>query len=134
MDLSSIYSPYPQIARSANLAVNYGSKKVSDSILRNTLEMISYNLGRQIIITSGDRRSVVNRNNSSHHLMGRAADFYVQGMSLEDSYLKIIDMNFLSRGYQVIYHTEQTRAPHIHIGRYLDNRPSSFIVDNGQIL
>ena len=128
----SLYDmPY---ARLADYGVTYGNNRVSDPILRSTLAQISYRLGSRLFITSGDRNGAVNGNKRSHHLYGRAADFYVEGTDLRNTYAKIKNMEFVQRGYQLIYHTEDTISPHLHLGRYLDGRKSSFIVDDGFIL
>ena len=114
--------------------VIYGNYQVSDKTLRETLRGISEILGADIVLTSGDRHRIVNGNTRSHHLEGRAADFYVEGLSLSQAYEKIRNLPVIENGYQLIHHTTQTKAPHLHLGRYLDNRNSSFIVDNGHIL
>ncbi|MEZ4754267.1 MAG: D-Ala-D-Ala carboxypeptidase family metallohydrolase [Bdellovibrionota bacterium] len=134
MDLTNIYQSNSRSSRLLIPGVNYRNHQVSDQKLRDTLAMISYFLGSALTITSGDRRRIVNRNSNSQHLAGRAADFIPDQISLSNAYTQMQNMDFLSTGYQVIYHTEATRSPHLHIGRYLDNRTSSFVVDRGQIL
>ena len=120
--------------RPTGLGVKYGPHRISDPVLRETLDTISLRLGQQIILTSGDRHRVVNGNNRSHHLQGRAADFYVENIDLRNAFAKIKQMDLIQQGYQLIYHTEDTVSPHLHLGRYHDNRPSSFNVDRGEIL
>ena len=114
--------------------VLYGDHRVSDSVLRATLDQIAFVLKSDVILTSGDRQHVVNANRKSHHLKGRAADFYVKGMSLSEAYERLKELPFLQNGFQLIYHSEETVSPHLHLGRYLDRRNSSFIVDRGSIL
>lgn len=114
--------------------VHYRGRLVSDATLRRTLQQVSEYLNRDISITSGDRIAVLNGNKRSHHLLGRAADFTVTGMKLSDAFDALKKAKFLASGYQLIYHTEETVAPHLHLGRYADARPSSFSVDRGSIL
>jgi|GEM_PF-3135857 len=115
-------------------SVDYRGNRISDPAVRAKLQEIADFLGRRVIVTSGDRDRVVNGNTRSHHLQHRAADFYVEGLSLGESYRRLKESGILARDYQVIYHTEVTTAPHLHIGRWGDNRRSDFIVDTGQIL
>jgi LysM repeat protein/peptidoglycan hydrolase-like protein with peptidoglycan-binding domain len=114
--------------------VVYGRHVVSDKGVKDLLQKIADFTGSRVIITSGDRKRVVNSNSRSHHLVGRAADFKIEGLSLGEAYRMLKDAVIPKRDFQFIYHTEVTVAPHLHVGRYGDNRPSSFIVDTGQIL
>lgn len=114
--------------------VVYGRHVVSDKGVKELLQKIADFTGSRVIITSGDRQRVVNNNSRSHHLVGRAADFKIEGLSLGEAYRMLKDTVIPKRDFQFIYHTEVTVAPHLHIGRYSDNRPSNFIVDTGQIL
>ncbi|MCB0318532.1 MAG: hypothetical protein KDD56_07225 [Bdellovibrionales bacterium] len=134
MDLRLTTTSPPVFYRTFQPRVDFQNHTVSDPILRNVLFKISLAFGKNLIITSGDRKQVVNGNTNSHHLQGRAADFYIDGMSLADTFFNIRKLDFISRGFQVIYHTENTTAPHIHIGRYHDMRPSNFMLDDGEIL
>ena len=124
----------PKIPAPFQPTVHYRGHTVSDHILQGKLELISEELGASVILTSGDRHRVVNGNKRSHHLHGRAADFYVEDYSLAEAYKQIKDLPELSSGYQLILHSTLTKAPHLHLGRYLDDRPSTFIIDNGHIL
>jgi peptidoglycan hydrolase-like protein with peptidoglycan-binding domain len=112
----------------------YGRHTVSDQKVKELLQKIADSTGTKVILTSGDRKRVVNNNSRSHHLVGRAADFRVEGLTLGEAYRLLKDTVIPKRDYQFIYHTEVTTAPHLHIGRYDDNRLSTFIVDTGQIL
>lgn len=114
--------------------VFYGRHVVSDKAVKDLLQKMADFLGSRIIITSGDRKRLVNNNSRSHHLVGRAADFKVEGLSLREAYNLLKESVVPKKDFQFIYHTEVTTAPHLHVGRYSDNRPSSFIVDTGQIL
>lgn len=114
--------------------VVFGRHRVSDQRVKDVLQAIADHTGSRVILTSGDRQRVVNNNSRSHHLVGRAADFAVEGLSLSEAFNMLKDTVIPKRDFQFIYHTEVTTAPHLHIGRYTDNRPSTFIVDTGQIL
>jgi LysM repeat protein/peptidoglycan hydrolase-like protein with peptidoglycan-binding domain len=114
--------------------VIFGRHRVSDQRIKDLLQAIANHAGSRVILTSGDRKRVVNSNSRSHHLVGRAADFFVEGLTLSEAFHMLKDTVIPRRDFQFIYHTEVTTAPHLHIGRYADNRPSSFIIDTGQIL
>lgn len=128
--LGTVHAARP--ARSGDVV--YGRHTVSDQKLKELLQKIADFTGSKVRLTSGDRVRVVNNNSRSHHLVGRAADFWVEGLTLREAYERLKDAVIPTRDYQFIYHTEVTVAPHLHIGRYNDNRPSTFIVDTGQIL
>ncbi len=115
--------------------VDYNGHTVSDPAMRAQLQRIADYLRRRVILTSGDRDRVVNGNRNSLHLHHRAADFHVQGLSLSEAYNRLKDGGVIPRnGYEFIYHTEATVAPHLHLGHFRDERSSRFIVDTGQIL
>lgn len=115
-------------------SVSYNGHHVTDPDVRAKLQDIANFFGRRVVVTSGDRQQVVNGNTKSHHLRGRAADFHVEGLSLGEAYKRLKASGIVARDYQVIYHTEVTVAPHLHIGHWGDGRRSDFIVDTGQIL
>lgn len=117
-----------------NGRVDYNGHRVTDPAVRAKLQEIADFFGRRVVLTSGDRARVVNGNNRSHHLRGRAADFHVEGISLGDAFRRLRAGGIIDRDYQVIHHTEVTVAPHLHIGHWGDGRASDFIVDTGQIL
>ena len=114
--------------------VNYMGKSVSDPLLREKLCEISAYLGLGIVVTSGDRKQVVNGNGRSLHLQGKAVDFYVEGSSLEEAFAAITESGLIDQGFEFIYHTEVTISPHLHLGRFSNLQKSRFIVDQGQIL
>ena len=114
--------------------VNYMGKSVSDPLLREKLCEISAYLRRGIVVTSGDRKQVVNGNGRSLHLQGKAVDFYVEGHSLEEAFSEIAESGLIDQGFEFIYHTEATISPHLHLGRLGTKQESRFIVDQGQIL
>lgn len=116
--------------------VNYNGVRVSDATLRRTLKRIADRFGWTINITSGDRDYVPPGGSpTSLHLRHRAADFHVAGVadSRVFSHLRGLRHGLLQRDYEVIWHGPhtQTTGPHVHLGRYADNRPSKFMVENG---
>ena len=101
----------------------YGRYKVSDPLVRQVLERIARKSGRSVILTSGDRNYVPRGGSrTSLHLLRRAADFKVSGMSLS-SVFNLIRTNkstiLANGGFEVIYHRPGTitGGPHIHVGR-----------------
>ena len=103
--------------------VNYGRYRVSDPLVRQVLERIAAQTGRTVILTSGDRNYVPRGGSrTSLHLLRRAADFKVQGMSLS-SVFSVIRNNrstiLAGAGFEVIYHQPGTNTggPHLHVGR-----------------
>ncbi|MDE1145996.1 MAG: D-Ala-D-Ala carboxypeptidase family metallohydrolase [Azospirillaceae bacterium] len=107
--------------------VLYGTHPVSDAALRDLLQKIADILNCQVIVTSGDRMSVPKGGaKNSLHLMGRAADIHVQGMSDSELFLKLrskrAEIFGASLGtpmaWQILLHGKYTRteAPHLHIG------------------
>lgn len=108
---------------SANGRVNYGRYRVSDPLVRQVLERIAQATGRTVTLTSGDRTYVPRGGSrTSLHLLRRAADFKVTGMSLGQVF-DLIRNNKSSilagAGYEVIYHQPGTNTggPHLHVGR-----------------
>jgi peptidoglycan hydrolase-like protein with peptidoglycan-binding domain len=115
--------------------IKYNGHSISDKKVRVKLQQISSLYpNNRLIVTSGDRDRIVNGNARSLHLAGRAVDFYIEGVSLSNAYNRIKNSGLIDTGYEFIYHTERTIAPHLHLGRFEDERATAFFIDNGQIL
>ena len=118
--------------------VNYHGHTVSDPDLQRFLGYVSLHFDSTVHVTSGNRNRVVNGNVTSLHLSNRAVDFYVQGVSLRNAYNELKQSYLVpTTGYEFIYHTEATVAPHLHIGHRLPvhvSSPTNYIIDTGQIL
>jgi hypothetical protein len=100
------------------------SAHVSDQHLKVVLQRIAEALDRNISVHSGDRDAVVKGSNTrSLHLLHRAADFHVHGMSDEfvfgemRRHLNVFDR---SEGYEFIRHGQHTNTggAHLHLGQY----------------
>lgn len=81
--------------------------------LANTMQQLRDYIGKPIIISSGFRSEVVNSlvggSNTSSHLSGLAADFYVGGMSAK--YLaNVIDLINIKYDQLIVY------PNHVHLG------------------
>ncbi len=110
--------------------VQFNGKSVSSSMVSDVLRRISVAAGGKVVsVTSGDR-SYVPRGGSrtSLHLQKRAADFYVQGMSLSALYSllksKFTEIFPAGHGFEVIFHGPNTvtGGPHMHIGHRSSNQ------------
>ncbi len=107
-------------------SVNFNGKNITDEEVKNVLQAIADTLGRNVNVTSGDRRKPldVGAGKGSPHLFGRAADFHVQGLTDEIAYQKIKKFHesiFASGfGYQLLWHGPytETTGQHIHISRF----------------
>lgn len=132
--LSTVQGLFQGDCANRRCGVSYQGNLVSDPFLKTKLSAIAWYLDSPIALSSGDRQRVVNGNLRSLHLQGRAADFSVPGMSLAQAFEEIKDSGLIDEGYEFIYHTEKTGAPHLHLGRLKSSGPSKFIVDRGQIL
>ncbi|XP_064609280.1 uncharacterized protein LOC135473359 [Liolophura sinensis] len=106
--------------------VDFRGKHVSDAIVKQKLHEIADYFGTRLWVTSGDR----NGNGHSHHDVGRAADFWLDGW---DSGKAIFDRlrssGILDTDFQVIWHGSMTctSGEHIHIGRYGDGRRTCWV-------
>lgn len=125
-----VVSPILVPAAPADAAsVAYNGKTVSDAALRTKLQQIANFFNRTVSITSGDRTYVPpGGSRTSLHLAKRAADFHVLGISDETTARQIKASGLIKTDYELIWHTAQTNTggPHVHLGRYGDNRASTF--------
>jgi hypothetical protein len=100
------------------------SAKVSDDQLKVILQRVANALNRDIHVHSGDRDTVVKGSNThSLHLLHRAADFHVEGMSDESVFSEMrhhLNVFDKSQGYEFIRHGQftNTGGAHLHLGRY----------------
>lgn len=107
-------------------------KTISDAPLRQKLQVVANLFKADLRITSGDRNYVPKGGSkTSLHLQHRAADFHVQGITDGAAFRKLKESGKLARGYEVIWHqaTTNTGGPHLHLGRYADNRKSKFMTE-----
>ncbi len=81
----------PQLPQAGS--VHFRGHSVSDATTRTKLHQLAAQLGRDIIVTSGDRsradqdrlrRQGLNPARNSQHLQGKAADIWVEGMTQEE--------------------------------------------------
>lgn len=102
--------------------VFFHGNKISDAETRTKLEALSHLLGQPIHVTSGDRthddqerliRQGKNPAKNSQHLLGRAADIWVEGMTPAEVAPFAREVGFTGIG---IY-----RDGHLHV----DTRPES---------
>jgi len=112
--------------------INYNGKTISDEDIKDVLVKIATHLGT-INVTSGNRNAVPRGGSkTSLHLINQAVDFSITGMSLEDTFKKLIEKRYLlfnsSHKYEVIWHGQYTitGGPHIHIGRHAMGSGVSF--------
>ena len=108
--------------------VLYNGNGISDANVHTLLFRVALALDADIVVTGGDRdkdkTKKVGGSKTSHHLLGRAVDFHVAGMTDEQAF-GLIRRNTaaifdVGEKYQVIRHgvfTETTGA-HLHIGHY----------------
>jgi hypothetical protein len=112
--------------------VEYNGCTVSDPAVRDVLKQIAHRLGHDVIITSGDRDHAVKGGSpTSDHLVGRAADFHVRGMSDDAAfaYLKAHAQDLLrDLPFQVIQHGSYTatQGHHLHSGLHSNSHGSVF--------
>jgi hypothetical protein len=106
-------------------SVNFNGKNVTDEEVKNVLRAIATTLGRNVNVTSGNRRKPldVGAGKGSPHLYGRAADFHVEGLTDELAYQKIKKFHESifagAYSYQLLWHGPytETTGQHIHISR-----------------
>lgn len=117
--------------------VVYRGYNVSDSLVRQALERLSAVTGKRVILTSGDRNHVPRGGSrTSLHLAHRAADFYVEGMGLEQAFNVIRQHRetiLAGGGFEVIWHgpNTSTGGPHLHLGHR--SQPNHrILVENGR--
>lgn len=92
----------------SDTAAKYGidnmphSKEVLDNLLLlviNVLQPLREYVNKPIIITSGYRSLPLNTKvggvNNSQHLTGQAADFVIQGMSVDEAYKSVINSGIM---------------------------------------
>ena len=111
--------------------------RVSDPVLRRALERISAVAGKPVVLTSGDRNYVPSGgSHRSLHMANRAADFYVEGLTLQQAF-DLIRRNrgevLVGGGFELILHGPhtQTTGPHLHLGhRYQSSHRILF--ENGR--
>ena len=116
--------------------VNYNGKTVSDANIKTVLQRIADQLSKNVEITSGDRTCVYKGGSkTSHHIKKRAADFYIPGYTMQQTFDKIknkkSDIFDSDKNYQVIHHgpCTATGGQHIHVGRYASGSGVSFLVE-----
>jgi len=107
--------------------VIYGKNRISDPRLQNMLQHIAEILGRDILVTSGDRTTIVKGSSSkSLHLINEAVDFHVVGLSDAEAFQVIkedrnaifgLERNENFR-WQLIRHGPftETKGAHLHLG------------------
>jgi RHS repeat-associated protein len=106
------------------LKVDWGSWTVSNEELRRRLELFSDQIGRDIVVTGGDRDAKRNRevggDPTSPHLTGDAVDFHVAGMSdCGAAQLAAESSLFHGIGY---YPGRSPLGPHAHVDLREDGR------------
>jgi hypothetical protein len=114
-------------------SVNFNGNNVTDEEIKNVLQAIADVLGRNVNVSSGDRRKPldVGAGKGSHHLIGTAADFHVQGLTDEMAYQKIkrFHESIFARGnrYELIWHGPNTgtKGQHVHISRFKNSSSGS---------
>ncbi|AKT37241.1 peptidoglycan-binding domain-containing protein [Chondromyces crocatus] len=119
-----------------NSRVEY-TKTVSDQKLRAKLSELAMLFGWRIKVHSGDRNHVPSGGSqTSLHLQKRAADFHVynaQGQMISDKqgFKEIALSGLVSLDYELIWHGTQTSTggPHLHLGRYGNDRNSQFKIE-----
>ncbi|CAH1778017.1 unnamed protein product [Owenia fusiformis] len=108
--------------------VDYRGYRVSDSQVRAKLVQIADLFCNRLWVTSGDRP---NGRPGSHHYVGRAADFWIDGQSNNGGAMfdRIRRSGIMNTDYQVIWHGSRTctGGEHIHIGRYTDGRRTCWV-------
>jgi hypothetical protein len=110
--------------RSKSPEVHY-KKNVSDTWLRRFLVAVAHLCGGDVTVHSGDREFVPKGGSKkSQHLLGRAADLKVSGLSPKQVFERLSNAAEqlpapLAR-YQILHHGPftATEAEHVHIGRY----------------
>lgn len=118
--------------------VQFNGKAVSSRMVTDVLRRISVAAGGKVVsVTSGDRNHVPHGGSrTSLHLQHRAADFYVQGMSLSAAYSllksKFSEIFPAGNGFEVIYHGPNTvtGGPHLHVGHRSSNQ-MKWLRENG---
>ena len=118
--------------------VEFNGKTVSSRMVTDVLARISVAAGGKVIsVTSGDRNHVPRGGSrTSLHLHRRAADFYIQGMSLSAGYQllksKFSEIFPAGHGFEVIYHgpSTVTGGPHLHVGHRTSTQ-MKWIRENG---
>jgi len=115
--------------------VHYHGNTVSDPEVRRVLQTIADLFGKPVYVTSGDRSYVPKGGSkTSLHLQKRAADLYVEGVTLQNTFqdLKVyISMVFdHTDGYEVIWHGSYTEigGPHVHIGHYPGKKHVGYVL------
>ncbi|MEM8531930.1 MAG: peptidoglycan-binding protein [Chloroflexota bacterium] len=119
--------------------VNYNGFTVSDPVVRRELQEIADFFGSTVVLTSGDRNHVPpGGSRTSLHLVGRAADFYVEGLSLTEAFNRIRASGLLNDGnFEFINHLgvcnggPATIPAHLHLGHYSNNRNRHMIEECG---
>jgi uncharacterized protein YcbK (DUF882 family) len=106
-------------------SVHYHGHVVSDPEVRRLLQSIADLYAKNVHVTSGDRNHVPKGGSkTSLHLEKRAADLYVEGITLGKTFHDLkayLSMVFdATDGYEVIWHGSYTKTggPHIHVGHY----------------
>ena len=105
--------------------VIYGGKNVSDSTVRDVLQRIADYFQANVEVTSGDRTTVPDGGSpTSRHLVGRAADFKVDGLDYGIIYLNLRNIGYQQvfvggHGYEFIWHGPHTATTgqHLHLDR-----------------
>ena len=114
----------PTTLQALGVEVIYGRYRVSDAKVRGFLERLSARTGQAVVLTSGDRDFVPRGGSrNSLHLQKRAADFYVEGQTLRQTWEVIRRHRGELLGdsaYEVIWHDVNTNTggPHLHVGRH----------------
>jgi hypothetical protein len=119
--------------------VNYNGRTVSDPVVRQKLQEIADLFGSTVVLTSGDRSHVPpGGSTKSLHLAGRAADFYVEGVSLIEAFNRIRASRILDGGnFEFIHHLgvcngqPATIPAHLHLGHYSTNKNRHMIEECG---
>lgn len=112
--------------------VVYNGKTVSSPAIRELLQRVADQANSTVRVTSGDRDYVPRGGSrTSLHLSHRAADFAVDGQTLEQTFEMIREHRgaILQGGsFEVIWHQPgtNTSGPHIHVGSFPDGRAAVF--------
>lgn len=120
-----------------NGRVDYQGKRVSSQAVRDFLQRLADLTGRTVRVTSGDRNHVPRGGSrTSLHLHHRAADFSVQGQTLEQTWNLIRanrDELFAGGSFELVWHQAgtNTSGPHLHVGNYPTNRGLAFKTETG---
>ena len=108
-------------------------KDVSDIQVKAVLQQICEHYGKNVVVWSGDRNFVPSGGSqTSLHLKGKAADFSVEGLTLENVFQDLqSNLHFfnITEGYEVIYHGKftETEGTHLHIGCFPKGRNQGMI-------